>query len=196
MIGISGLIVYDRRERKNRRQFWKDQVSSFATVPMGAMELPRRVTVYMAPPPNDYLEITQQHFRQYIKPVLTAAAVDYTVVSESRQGEIRAKVAENIRNKRRRMHNLPTSEEEEENAKDDLDKQIERGIERDNTGGVICIGRGAYKEYLNGLQEGWLGPLEAPVEPEPENLLVNPTIEAAETLTENAMPVETLTLLI
>lgn len=38
----------------------------------------------------------------------------------------------------------------------------EDALQKDLTkvGGVLCIGRGAYKEYLNGLQEGLLGPLE------------------------------------
>lgn len=162
--GVSGLIVYDRRQRQARRQFWKDQVAPFSQVPLDAMELPRKVTVYMAPPPNDYLDVSQKHFRQYIKPILTSAAVDYQVVSETRQGEIRAKVAEEIRNKRRAKRGLPTSDADENNFKDEVDLQIERGINRDKTGGVLCIGRGAYKEYINGLQEGWLGPLEPPKE--------------------------------
>ena len=32
--------------------------------------------------------------------------------------------------------------------------------DQSKVGGVLCLGRGAYKEYLNGLQEGLLGPLE------------------------------------
>lgn len=31
-----------------------------------------------------------------------------------------------------------------------------------NSGGIICIGRGAFKEYINGVNEGLLGPLYAP----------------------------------
>lgn len=31
-------------------------------------------------------------------------------------------------------------------------------------GGVICIGRGAYKEYIHGLHEGLLGPLDKPID--------------------------------
>jgi import inner membrane translocase subunit TIM54 len=133
-----------------------------AQVPLGALELPRKVTVYLAPPPSDYLDITLTHFRQYIKPVLVAAAVDYEVKTESRQGEIRNLVAEEIRNKRRKSLGLPTSEADPETRKDALDRQIEQNLNRDKTGGIIIIGRGAYKEYLNGVQEGWLGPLEDP----------------------------------
>ncbi|CDO53396.1 hypothetical protein DV495_001248 [Geotrichum candidum] len=160
--GLSGMYWYDRSERQKRRQYWKDQVSHIAQAPLGALELPRKVTVYLAPPPSDYLDITLTHFRQYIKPILVAAAVDYEVKTESKQGEIRNLVAEEIRNKRRKSLGLPTSEADPETRKDVLDKQIEQNLNRDQTGGIIIIGRGAYKEYLNGVQEGWLGPLEDP----------------------------------
>lgn len=38
-------------------------------------------------------------------------------------------------------------------------------LDPDVSGGVICIGRGAYREYIAGVHEGILGPLEAPIEP-------------------------------
>lgn len=185
--GLTGMYWYDRNERQKRRQFWKDQVSHFAKVPLGALEMPRKVTVYLAPPPSDYLDITLTHFRQYIKPILVAAAVDYEVKTESRQGEIRNLVAEEIRNKRRKSLNLPTSETDPETRKDAIDRQIEQNINRDKTGGIIIVGRGAYKEYLNGVQEGWLGPLEDPnptpvVEKAQEKEISVPSDKPVETL--------------
>ncbi|ANB11458.1 Tim54p [Sugiyamaella lignohabitans] len=157
---VTGVYAHDRYQRKQIRQKWKDRVSHLAAQPMNPLELPRKVTVYIAPPPADYLDLGFAHFRQYIKPILVAAAIDYEVRSESRQGEIRALVAEEIRNQRRSDAGLPTTGEQN----DDLDDMIASKVYRDNTGGVICVGRGAYKEYMNGLHEGWLGPLEAPVE--------------------------------
>lgn len=155
---IAGGIWYDRRERRRVRQEWKDKVSHLANVPISALELPRKVTVYIAPPPNDYLDATLKHFRDYIKPILTAAAVDYEVVEENQQGTIRYKVAEDIRNERRERAGLPTSGYQ----KDELDNRIDSRVSRDLTGGVLCVGRGAYKEYLSGVQEGYMGPLEEP----------------------------------
>lgn len=183
--GFTGMYAYDRYERRKRRQTWKDRVSHFAKVPMGAMELPRKVTVYIAPPPSDYMDVSMSHFKQYVKPILVSAAVDYEVKGESRQGEIRHMVAEEIRNKRRVAQGLPPSESDPETKKDALDKQIEQNLDRDQTGGIIIIGRGAYKEFLNGVQEGWLGPLENPHVPEPE-VVENPP----DVVTER--PVETL----
>lgn len=157
---FTSIYVYDRRERKRIREEWKHRVSYLAQQKMEPTEMPRKVTVYVAPPPGDYLEEGFAHFRQYIKPILTAAAIDYTVKSAKRQGEIRSTVAEEIRNIRRAELGLPLSYKDD---KDELDRFIESKIKKsDVPGGVICVGRGAYKEYMNGLHEGWLGPLEAP----------------------------------
>jgi import inner membrane translocase subunit TIM54 len=158
---IAGWITYDRYERKRVREQWKQRVSYLASQKMNPLEMPRKVTVYVAPPPGDYLDASLTHFRQYIKPVLTASATDFDLRTESRQGEIRHRVAEEIRNRRRAELGLETSDPE---FKDELDRTIESGLQYDNTGGVICVGRGAYKEYMHGLQEGWLGPLEQPAD--------------------------------
>ncbi|GMF82905.1 unnamed protein product [[Candida] boidinii] len=38
-------------------------------------------------------------------------------------------------------------------------------LDQRDAGGIICVGRGAFKEYMNGLHEGLLGPLTAPPQP-------------------------------
>lgn len=172
---IGGLMYYDRRERKARREFWKERVSFLAKQKIEPLDVPRKVTVYLAPPPGDYLDISLTHFRQYIKPILVAAAVDYDVKTETRQGEIRSSVAEQIRNKRRQALGLPLPEGE-----DELKEKIESKLNYDNTGGVICVGRGAYREYMTGIQEGWLGPLEQPEpeqEPEPQQPQLDSSVD-------------------
>lgn len=224
---ITGGIYYDRQERKKVRQQYKDAVSYLGQKPLGGLEIPRKITVFVAPPPGDYLDHVLTHFRAYIKPILTAAALDFEVKQESRQGEIRYVVAEGIRNYRREQLGLPKVpsrlmvDEEEYNkavaeqneeverlkagrekhtnpnptfqafnsinkrpgapgteepeaeapmsisvagtiAQEQLDKEITSKLEFNPESGVICVGRGAYKEYLAGLHEGWLGPLEDP----------------------------------
>lgn len=157
---VLGISWWDNRERRRIRQYWKDQVSPLAKVSMSALELPRKVQVYLAAPPNDFVDVTLKHFRRYVKPILTAAAIDYEVIDESRQGHIRTVVAERIRDLRRinegKSPILPQP--------DELDREISARLHYDNTGGVICIGRGAYKEYISGLHEGWMGSLEEPKE--------------------------------
>lgn len=150
--GLVGAYRYDQSERRRIKEHWKEKVSFLAAQPMAGTELPRKVTVYIAPPPQDFLDVSQAHFRNYIKPILTAAAVDHEIIDEKQQGHIRTAVAQEIREKRR--GNTP--------EEDEIDARIMAGIHRDDRGGALLIGRGAYKEWMSGLQEGWLGPLEEP----------------------------------
>ncbi|KAK9454690.1 mitochondrial import inner membrane translocase subunit Tim54 [Dipodascopsis uninucleata] len=151
VLGISGAIYYDRAKRRENRQKWKDAVSFMAHEPLAPNAMPRKVKVYIAPPPGDHIDITKEHFTQYVKPILTAAAIDWELVEESRQGEIRYKVAEEIRKQRRGDRDT-----------DEVLESVTKHLIRDTEGGIICVGRGAYKEYLHGINEGWLGPLEKP----------------------------------
>ena len=41
--------------------------------------------------------------------------------------------------------------------------------------GDLVLGRHTWKEYIRGLHEGWLGPLDAPVSPEPETPQPSPS---------------------
>ncbi|ODQ64033.1 hypothetical protein NADFUDRAFT_84065 [Nadsonia fulvescens var. elongata DSM 6958] len=206
---VSGLIIYDRRERKVRKQFWKDQVKYLYDLPLDVNKSTRKVTVFVTPPPGDYLDHSMEHFQNYVKPYLTASATDFELVTEARQGEIRYRVAEALRNKRRELLGLaivtPVYDSDKSKAeleKDELEQKIAKKIIRDETGGVICIGRGAYKEYMNGLHEGLLGPLEdpnaaAPPTPVTETLVeksaVTPTSDKENTKqAAEIIPVETV----
>lgn len=72
-------------------------------------------------------------------------------------GEVRAKVAEGVR-KRRRMQERG---EEEEDVLEET--RAKAGIKRAGAvQGDVVLGRHAWKEYVKGLHEGWLGPLDAP----------------------------------
>ena len=150
--GLVGAYQYDQSEKRRVKDFWKERVSALAAQPISGDELPRKVKVYIAPPPQDFLDVSQRHFRSYIKPILTAAAVDHEIIDEKQQGHIRTVVAQEIREKRRGK----------QTEMDDLDARIMQGIHRDNRGGALIVGRGAYKEWMSGLQEGWEGPLEEP----------------------------------
>ena len=39
----------------------------------------------------------------------------------------------------------------------DINVKSEDAIDDSSAGGIICVGRGAYKEYLSGVHEGLLG---------------------------------------
>lgn len=211
---IGGAIYYDNRERKAVRQRLCDQLAPLGERTYHANELPRKLTIYIAPPPDDYLDESVKLFRKYIKPFFNAAALDFEIFSERRQGDIRATVAQKIRELRQKqvddrvkaelerqqkqkealwsatiarewgkvkgVFSKRNIEEEEERTTPlrDLYNTLdvlglykvmepikvvkEDSLDTVHAGGVVCIGRGAYKEYLHGVHEGLLGPLTKP----------------------------------
>lgn len=228
LAGLAGGIVYDKYEQKQIRKKYMKQVEQLGEEIYDTNRIPRRLTIFIAPPPNDFLDESLKHFRRYIKPILNAAAIDFTVFTETRQGDIRSEVAEKIRQLRRERLEQQAKEEERlrqeaynkswtkffkesvPNAVKSLRKKEEEEPERlvdrhdlyspkdvlglykvikpisperddskelDLSGGVLCIGRGTYKEYLTGVHEGLLGPLEAPPPPPPEPKQLDEVIE-------------------
>ncbi|SMN20175.1 similar to Saccharomyces cerevisiae YJL054W TIM54 Component of the mitochondrial TIM22 complex involved in insertion of polytopic proteins into the inner membrane [Maudiozyma saulgeensis] len=199
-----GGFAYDKYQQKQIITKYSNMVKPLAEQKMDTKTIPRKITVFIAPPPSDYLETSLKIWRRYVKPVLYYAGLDYDVIEEDRQGMIRTEVANRIRNLRKlaiekTQNTTNLTEKSEEPVKEltksqeiELAKEYKKNFDwRDAigifykhakpesivsedlessdpslVGGVICIGRGAYKEYLTGLHEGLLGPLEAP-EPEP-----------------------------
>ena len=135
--------------------------------PLPTHKLQRKLTVFLEAPPGDGLRSAREHFNEYVKPVLSAASLDYEVVEGRRQGEIRAGLAEQIRRKRRRAGEtgaVPEQQEEHIDLESALASNREKtGVEQwDGIGGDLVVGRHAWKEYIRGLHEGWLGPLDNP----------------------------------
>lgn len=219
---LGGGIIYDKwKQRQLRDEFMKQYLNQCSNYPTD--ELPRKLRIYISPPPNDYLDESLKYFRRFVKPIINSSGIDYEVITMERQGDIRYKVAEEIRELRRKKAGIekvedvksneindsgnnsmmtptinpvfqsfkndnlpkPSNEEEEIKSVKDLYKPMDvLGIEKifgdfqqradkvksedalvdnvRNAGGIICIGRGAFKEYVNGVHEGLLGPLVAP----------------------------------
>ncbi|KAF7535252.1 hypothetical protein G7Z17_g13238 [Cylindrodendrum hubeiense] len=166
---ITAAVVYDKRERKRATAKWRQIVAPLASEPIGAAnQLPRKLTIYLAAPPGDGLRVTQDHFLEYAKPVLAASGLDWEFVQGREQGDVRAAVAEKIR-RSRRQHERPDEEalKTDDNSLEDLRKKM--GVpEYEGVNGDVVFGLHAWKEYVRGLHEGWLGPLDAPSLPEPE----------------------------
>ncbi|SCU87508.1 LAFA_0E07140g1_1 [Lachancea sp. 'fantastica'] len=215
-VSVSG-IVYDKRQQKKITEKWCKAVEPLSQEKLAFNEKPRKVTVFIAPPPSDYLDTSMTVWRRFVKPVLFSSGVDYEVFTEEKQGLIRAEVAERIRQLRRELLEQEVELKRLENerrlwsrcktaiskglnfvkASEELDEEQEKilaikyktefdyrnllgvylknpnrdlkAVSRDAmvsdptmAGGVICVGRGAYKEYIDGVHEGILGPLEAP----------------------------------
>ncbi|KAJ5107855.1 Mitochondrial import inner membrane translocase subunit Tim54 [Penicillium angulare] len=163
---FAGALIYDRREKRRSQQKWSELVAHIAKEPLAVEQMRRRLTVYLAAPPGDGLRVARDHFKEYVKPILTAAALDYTVVEGRREGDVRAGAAEGIRKLRRRAGESGTTEPEKGVEEVIMATRDSIGI-TDESGpkGDIVIGRHAWKEYIRGLHEGWLGPMDAPAPP-------------------------------
>ena len=136
---------------------------------MPVNQLPRKFTIYLSAPPGDGLRSAREYFTEYVKPVLVAAAIEWDVVEGRREGDVRAGLAERVR-KIRRKNGEKGAAGSEEAEEEDLIEGIRQktGIRpSDELGGDLVIGRNTWKEYVRGLQEGWLGPLEPPPDPPP-----------------------------
>lgn len=119
-----------------------------------------------------------------MKPVLVAAALDWEVVEGRREGDVRAGLAEKIRKLRVKNGERKASQgasKEEDEGKENIEEALaqvrhKNGIEDwDGVQGDLVIGRNTWKEYVRGLHEGWLGPLDPPAEPLPPPKQTSPT---------------------
>jgi len=180
-------VMYDRRQKKRIQQKWAKVVEDIAKEPLDTHQLPRKVTVYISAPPMDGLIAARDHFHEYIKPILVAAALDWDAIEGRREGDVRAGLAERIR-KLRKQRGEATTEPVEEGLEEAMAALRQRAGVREwsGPGGDIVVGRHTWKEYVRGLHEGWLGPLNTPASTvAPLESLVAPT-EPAQVSEESA----------
>jgi import inner membrane translocase subunit TIM54 len=131
--------------------------------------MPRKITIFLAAPPGDSLRPARDYFHEYIKPILVAGGMDWEVIEGRKEGDVRAGLAEKIRKLRKRSGEKFTAESAEEPEEkvdlDDLRYEVRKrsGVtEWNGVQGDLVLGRNTWKEYIRGLHEGWLGPLDPP----------------------------------
>ncbi|SPJ83962.1 probable TIM54 (component of the mitochondrial TIM22 translocase) [Fusarium torulosum] len=167
---ISAAIIYDKREKKRATAKWKHVVAPLATdIIPSASQLPRKLTVYLEAPPGDGLRIAQDHFIEYAKPVLAASGLDWEFVQGRQQGDVRAAVAEKIRRERRKCERPGEEDLQTDEAITEALRKKNNVPEYEGVKGDIVFGLHTWKEYMRGLHEGWLGPLDPPAKPETES---------------------------
>ena len=160
---FSGALIYDRRQQKLAQRKWSKLVAHISNEKLPVEQTRRKLTVFLAAPPGDGLRVAREHFQEYVKPILVSAALDYEVVEGRREGEIRAGLAENIRKFRRRAGEASQVVEEDSTESAIAETRRRMGVyEEPGPKGDLVIGRHAWKEYIRGLHEGWLGPLDPP----------------------------------
>ncbi|KAJ4362793.1 hypothetical protein N0V95_001285 [Ascochyta clinopodiicola] len=183
-------VQYDRYEKRRIHRKYAKLVEHIAQEPLDAQQLPRKLSIYISAPPADGLVSAREHFTEYIKPILVAAALDWDAVEGRREGDVRAGLAERIR-KLRQKRGEQAGEPFEPSTEDEVEALRQRsGVKGwDGPGGDIVVGRHAWKEYVRGLHEGWLGPLDPPAAAELPAELAAPAVET--TPTPTPAPTET-----
>lgn len=170
---FAAAITYDRYKKRAAQKKWCDLVAHISQQPLPVNQMPRKLTIFLSAPPGDGIRPSREYFKEYIKPILVAAAMDYDVIEGRKEGDVRYGTAEQIRRLRRKKGEKgeAANEEEEmdpetlvEKAREQLKIRPEPGIRGD-----LVIGRHTWKEYIRGLHEGWLGPLDQP-KPPPQDL--------------------------
>lgn len=180
---ITAGIIYDKREKKRAIAKWSHAVEHLAKEPLAdntGLAQPRKLTIFLSSPPGDGLRVAQDHYTEYVKPILAASGLDWEFVQGRREGDVRAYTAERVRRIRRSDENADEPDPEKVPTKEEIVDAFRksRGIkEYDGIRGDIVIGRHTWKEYLRGLHEGWLGPLAPPPEPLPVTATPEPTTE-------------------
>lgn len=151
MVGsFSAAIIYDKREKKRNQLKWCKLVEHIAEQPLESRTMPRKLSIYLQAPPQDGLRSAQDHFKEFIKPILVSSGLDWEFIQGRREGDIRKKVVNQVKNSRLSI---------EERAEKDCIAQFRlRNNVKDcgDIGGDIIIGRHTWKEYIQGLHEGWL----------------------------------------
>ncbi|KAH3662526.1 hypothetical protein OGAPHI_005778 [Ogataea philodendri] len=191
---VGGGVAYDKYQQSVLRTQYMEKAKYLGERPFQPNELPRKLRIYVAPPPNDFLSEGLKYLRRFCKPILNSASIDFDIYTAERQGDIRHAVAEEIRQLRRAAVAKPEQPSAANGASEDpeetkplkelyqpsdvlgISKCIkpqplvfeDANVPPEQAGGIITIGRGAYKEYINGVHEGLLGPLEKPEKPEQE----------------------------
>lgn len=185
---FTGAIIYDRREKRRAQKKWCDLVAHLSREPLPIDQTRRKLTILLAAPPGDGLRVAREYFQEYVKPVLVAAALDYNVVEGRREGDVRAVLAERIR-KLRRKAGEPSSVVEEQGIEDVIaDARTKIGVyDEPGPKGDLVIGRHTWKEYIRGLHEGWLGPLDPP--PPPAPAVSDTTEETGSGSSDDASPI-------
>ncbi|KAI8390330.1 inner membrane protein import complex subunit Tim54-domain-containing protein [Blakeslea trispora] len=160
---VSGLVYTSKKHSEESRNKLAQRVSFLAERPCDVNETPRKVLVYISAPPGDSLEKSRNWFREYVKPVLVAGAIDYEVKEAKTEGQIESSIMQDIIQLRRQSSQQHKEDESETLIstrkpfpspvlkKTSQEDKEERLPEYD---GILAIGRNAYREVLSGLSKG------------------------------------------
>ncbi|ORY98119.1 mitochondrial import inner membrane translocase subunit Tim54 [Syncephalastrum racemosum] len=158
--GIAGTIYASKYHVNEARKAHCDKVSFLANRPCGVHEMPRKVAVFLMAPPGDSMEKSRVWFHEYVKPILVAGAVDYELKEGRADGQIAATVREEVMKRRREAEaqqdivGAPL-EDKPANPFAPMMKDIQDKVKaQDHFDGILAIGRRAWREVLDGVDQG------------------------------------------
>ncbi|CAO3667910.1 unnamed protein product [Rhizopus stolonifer] len=158
--GIAGALsgtIYTSNNATELRKNLTQRVQHLADRPCGVHEMPRKVLVYISAPPGDGLEKSRNWFREYVKPILVAGAVDYEVKEAVEPGQIESSVIEELVKQRRVGESIENEESVQPKVTNPFinmggAKQLPSS--KSEIDGILAVGRNAYREVLSGLSKG------------------------------------------
>ena len=106
--------LYDNRETKREQKKWCDMVAHISQQKLDIRQMPRKMTVFLSAVPGDGIGSSRQYFKEYVKPILVAASMDYEVIEGRKEGDVRYGTAEQIRRLRRKKGEKGNSDTEPE----------------------------------------------------------------------------------
>ncbi|MBW0519692.1 hypothetical protein O181_059407 [Austropuccinia psidii MF-1] len=159
---LISLYFYDREQCKRIRQKYINQVQHISQEPIPDSEtslkwMPRKLNVYGARVPEDVeVDRAAQWFKKYVKPILVAAAIDYTIHDGISPGGLGRKIAADIRDQRV----IQAAQEKDGFKQSPLSPGMPgyrqwHAEQNKLEGGTLILGRATLKEYLWGLQQGY-----------------------------------------
>ena len=92
------------------------------------------------------------------QPIFVAAAIDYTIIAGKRHGDIATRVANDIKTERRVALGLDPPPLSAPTLA--IKGMLETKRRRLHEGGIVIVGRPAFREYMAGLRRGWTESLE------------------------------------
>ncbi|RKP35737.1 inner membrane protein import complex subunit Tim54-domain-containing protein [Dimargaris cristalligena] len=173
---IVGIKKYDNYRSEQVRNQLKEAASVKAKEPLGPFEMPTKVIVYLSPPPGDGIHKSRIYFRDYVKPIFDAGALDYDIYEAHQTGDIHATVCTELVNRRRDL--IPSPKDDPLTSEQPLDapaaaSQVQKVDPA--TCPKIAIGRNTLVEIYNGLSEGATASLNPPPPPPPTDFLATPS---------------------
>ena len=159
---LSYLYYDDRRQCRLIKEDYIDKVKHLSTAPMRPGDWPRKITVYATRSPgDDDYDKALRYFKKYVKPVLVAAGIDWEVTNGTRHGGLARELQSKIQERRRKLLGLePWMDEITAMSQTPFSLTPQQELQREIDGGLVLVGRPAYKEWAWALKNGWCTPLE------------------------------------